>query len=583
MAEDFETEGWQKPDPLQILIEASDIVAKESLRLDRLLRELTKLIRKLVPAQFIAVFLRTKGGAYVVRNSVGFDKEKVAKVKIRSGEGLIGAAVEGAKTVHVNDVALDFRYIEVEPSVKAEIAVPLVARGRVVGVIDLQSNGERAFGPTEKAVLELLASRFSIAIEAARLHRDMIRQNETLRALAETAQSFSRTLKLEDLLAALAASMQGLVLHDYLTVYLRDASTGGLVRHFSTREETHRPAQERIFDASAEGRAAQTREPVLVEDTHAGLAAGDAPRMTRSEVAVPLINSDEVIGVLGLCSHRANRFSQGDVRTLRTLAPQLAASIANARLYESVARNEVRLERDLAAAREIQIQLLPEPRPPSPDLEIAAWNEPASEVSGDLYDFFPFPDGRFGVFVGDVSGKGAAAALYAGLVSGVVRELVTSLQTPAQWLQHTSETLLARSLHPHFVAAIFALWDPERDELIVGNSGQPRPMLLRPGGVESLDVTGVPLGLLPGITYDEVHLRLEPGETVVFVSDGITEATRLGEEFGDERLEELLATAEDLPPHRLIEKLLRAVGGFAGPGKRPTDDRTVVALRRKPR
>jgi sigma-B regulation protein RsbU (phosphoserine phosphatase) len=327
------------------------------------------------------------------------------------------------------------------------------------------------------------------------------------------------------------------------------------------------------------GAAASGAQPVLVRDTSLDARYVAAVPGIRSEVAVPLMLQHKVIGVLDLESQQVGAFSQEHLRTLSLLAPQVAAAIENARLYEQVAASQARLERDLRAARELQKSLQPSGCPSFEGVEIAARNDPASEVSGDLYDFFPFPPQHLGILIGDVSGKGAAAALYAALVAGLLRNQVRADLSPAQLLEAADRALLARRIEARYLTALYAQWHPAERRLLLANAGQPLPLIRRGGHVEYLVAAGVPLGLLDGTTYDQTEFHMDPGDLLLLASDGITEAQgESGEEYGVRRLREFVESRPEASASELLEAIFADVNEFSA-GGRQRDDRTVIVVK----
>ena len=567
-------------DPLEILVEASDIAAGHTLNLDELLQALADLIRKVIDYQFFAVLLSTeKGDALRIRFSVGYGEDLVRSLRIGIGEGITGTAAQQLKPVIVNDVSRDSRYIPAVDNVRSEMAVPLIARGKIVGVIDLQSPEVNAFSDHQQNVLELIGSRFSLAIDAARLYRATLRQNRTLRTLTEIAQEFSQILRLEGLLSKVSSSVRGQIPYDAFSVLLLDSEAEELKHYYGVRFD------ERVqWESIPPGKgivvaAAHSGQPVLVRDTKRDPRYVELVGGIRSELAVPLIAKDEVIGVLNLESKRVGAFSKAHLQLLSLLAPWVATAIENARLYEQVRRNEERMERDLTAARELQKHMLAESCPSCQGLEIAARNEAATEVTGDLYEFFPFDDGVVGILLGDVSGKGAAAALYGALFSGLVRNLVGPERSPAQLLSAANDALLARKIETRYLTALYAVWHRETRTLRLANAGQPRPFLLRRGQQHMLAVTGIPLGLLPGSKYEDLKLTLSPGDTLVLFSDGITDSEDVTrKQYGDERLPRILERHAGAPASELLDSIFEDVEQFTA-GGRKDDDCTVIVVR----
>src|SRR5262249_911763 len=206
------------------------------------------------------------------------------------------------------------------------------------------------------------------------------------------------------------------------------------------------------------GAAAQTRSAVLVPDVTKDPRYVRLNPETRSELAVPLIYKGNVIGVLDLEHTRRGFFTEDHQRTITTLAAQVAIAIENARLYEEIARQERRLERDLSLARELQFRLLPQVLPKLENLEVAAKFSPARAIGGDLYDFVTYSLGRLGIAIGDVSGKGAPAAIYAALVSGILRSHAPVEPGPAEMLTAINHSLAERRIEGQFVSIIYAVW-----------------------------------------------------------------------------------------------------------------------------
>jgi phosphoserine phosphatase RsbU/P len=300
---------------------------------------------------------------------------------------------------------------------------------------------------------------------------------------------------------------------------------------------------------------------------------------TRSELAIPMIHKGKVIGVLDLESSQAGYFTEDHVQTLSILAANLAVSLENARLYEQVARDEARLERDLQAAKRIQGALL---RPvPTEDygLDIAARYLSAREVGGDLYDFLRYGPQQLGIALGDVSGKGTAAALYGAVAIGIMRSLAPQKLQPAAMLRHMNQLVGERRIEARFMTACFATWQRGRSKLRVANAGQSQPLLYKDGRCDKIELTGFPLGIYEDVTYDEWGVTLKSGDILVFHSDGIVETTNAeGQFFGSQRLRKLIEDNHESCAGELADKVFADVDSFAR-GAPLSDDRTLVVLR----
>jgi sigma-B regulation protein RsbU (phosphoserine phosphatase) len=564
-------------DPIEILLEAAEIVTEHSLALEELLPALAELVRKVVDYQLIAVFLRSGTDALRIRFSIGYREDFTRNLRLKIGEGITGLAALKRETIIVNDVTRDDRYLMAIDAVRSEIAVPLLARGKIAGVIDLQSTQVDAFGDYEKKMLELIGSRFSMAIDAARLYRATLRQNRTLRTLAEIAQEFSRILRLEDLLQNVSTSVRRLIPYDAFSILLREKDV--LKHYFGVRFDERTHWESMPLSKGIVGAAATTGRPILARDTTRDTRYIAVIEGIRSEVAVPLMIKDQVIGVMDLESEEVGAFSHDHVRTLMLLAPQIATAIDNARLYEQVARSQEKLQRDLTAARQLQSQMLPTTYPHLKGLELFAHNDPAAEVTGDLYDFVPYAGGQLGILVGDVSGKGAAAALYAAMAIGMLRNLVQPGQSPAALLEAANTVLLERRVGTRYLTAMYAKWYPKERRLLIANAGQPRPILRRRDKIETLPVVGIPLGLLEGSSYEQLDLHLEPGDLLVFASDGITETDNEARvQYGEQHLSKVIAENRAASASELLKIVFDDVGKFAA-GQPQADDRTLIVAK----
>ena len=326
------------------------------------------------------------------------------------------------------------------------------------------------------------------------------------------------------------------------------------------------------------GTAAASGQPVLVADTSTDPRYIESLAGIRSEVAVPLVLKGEVIGVLDLESLAPSRFSKEDLATLVLLAPQVAATIENARLYEEKERNEARLAGDLAAARALQSHLLPDGCLRVEGLDIAARNDPAAVVSGDFYDFY-LHDGMIGILNGDVSGKGAAAALYAALAGGLLRSAARANLSPRATLSSVNEALVDCGVGATFLAATYAKWHPGQRLLVLSGAGLPYPYIYRNSKMSRVELSGIPLGLFRDASYEDVKLAMQPGDLVVSVSDGFTESLgERDEEYGEKRLLKILDAAREEPAETILQLIFDDVGLFSSRTPQ-SDDRTAIVLR----
>jgi phosphoserine phosphatase RsbU/P len=410
-------------------------------------------------------------------------------------------------------------------------------------------------------------------------------QAKTLTLLYEVSRELTSILDREELLRRVAERIRKIVDYDVFSVMLWNEQAQLLESVFAMRCNDSIPARLRLpLHQGLTGTAAGQRRVLRIHDVT------EDPRYirvetgveTRSEIVVPLLMQDRLIGVLDLESIRPHAFTAEHERMLSTLGSYVAIALENARLYEEARESERRLRTDLDTAKEIQRQLLPRGAREVPGLDLASAYVPARELGGDFYDFLPYGVGRLAFALGDVSGKGTAAALYGSLAIGTLREIVVDhAWEPASMLALLNKRLHGARLDSRFIAMSFGVYDAPTRRLTLSNAGGPYPLLVRDGHVLSIRLEGIPLGLLPETQYDESALDLQPGDVVVFASDGIVESANTEEEeFGLQRLCALLAGVSPEDSARAIaEKILEETNSHTGEGLTPHDDRTLVVLR----
>jgi serine phosphatase RsbU (regulator of sigma subunit) len=248
------------------------------------------------------------------------------------------------------------------------------------------------------------------------------------------------------------------------------------------------------------------------------------------------------------------------------------------------ARERERIEQELQVARQIQQALLPEATPQLDGWELTTYYEPAREVGGDFYDFLEFEDGRVGLVVGDATGKGMPAALVMSTTRGMLRAVVQSLESPGAVLARVNEAVVADIPPNMFVTCLYAILDPAEGRLRYANAGHDLPYLRRHygEGAHELRAAGLPLGLMPGMSYEEKEATLKEGDSVLFYSDGLVEAHDPKREMlGFPRLRRLVAEHDaDAEERSLVDFLMDELRSFTGEGWEQEDDITLVTLRR---
>jgi len=294
---------------------------------------------------------------------------------------------------------------------------------------------------------------------------------------------------------------------------------------------------------------------------------------TRSEVAIPLLVDDRLVGVFTASHPELNAFPPQQLNLLQTLSSHIAVAVRNARLYQQVRHEREEMTRDALEARSIQQALLPRSSPYIPGFAINGLCVPVGAVGGDWYDFVPMHDGRWGLVLADVSGKGTAAALLMAATRGVLRSLAEESCTPAEVLRRLNQLLVDDLPPARFVTMVYAVIDPKKRTLTLASAGHLQPLLIQGQEAQFLDTeAGLPLGVGPG-EFSESEIELTPGSRLIFYSDGITEAVNGDEEeYGQHRLKQHL-----LQPGTSVESLLEDVRSFAN-GFGLHDDATVITV-----
>ena len=262
-------------------------------------------------------------------------------------------------------------------------------------------------------------------------------------------------------------------------------------------------------------------------------------------------------------------------------SPAFDALIRNLtwRFRAAEAQERERIEHELQVARRIQQELLPEATPELDGWQIAAYYGPAREVGGDFYDFLEFPDGRLGLVVGDATGHGMPAALVMATTRGMLRAVVQTLESPGEVLARVNEALVADVPPSTFVTCFYGILDPKSGHLVYANAGHDLPYLWHGGAAEELRARGMPLGLMPGMGYEEKEITLKRGEGVLFYSDGLVEAHDPHYEmFGFPRLRALLADHGE--ERSLVNSLMEELSSFTGQSWEQEDDITLMTLQR---
>jgi phosphoserine phosphatase RsbU/P len=557
------------------------------LNLDELLQKIPQLIARITKFQAFAVYLLDpRGEELSIAYAVGYPDDVVWTLRVKVGQGLVGTAVLEGQPLLVNDVHADPRYVEAVPGSEAELVVPLRRKGRVIGALNLLSDTKGQFTEIDEMLLRQFGAHVAVAIENARLFEHERTYTSTLETLSEIGREFGAILNLDELLTRIANLTRRVIDYRTFGILLVNDRSGELDMKVAVRYGDKVTVPRVKLGEGIVGHAALHKVAVNVPDVSADPRYIKVVDDARSELVIPLMLQDRCVGVFDLESPELDAFTKNHVDILTLLASQAAVAIENARLYEKIRSNEVRLEKEIRFAQRVQAGLLPVELPKRmKGVDVAARLTPARGLGGDFYDFLAPEPNSLVVAVGDVSGKGVAAALYSAFAGELVRSRTFRRRyaperfTPSGVLLSSNTILYERQLEEYYCTLCYALFDLKRRTVTIANSGLPYPVRCSGDSLGQVEIPGVPLGLFPGSTYDEVSFDLLPGDIFVFCSDGVYDANDgSGLEFGYDRLLQVVADAKQKPAREIVDAIFAAVHEFRG-DTAANDDMTAVAVR----
>ncbi len=509
-------------------------------------------------------------------------------------EGLVGWVAAMGKPMLVNDVSKEPRFApypdKAIDETKSEVVVPLVAGNEVIGVLDVESDQLNAFDDEDLFILKTLAAQVAVALEDARLYNSQREEAYFLNVLLQVAQNLSATTDLNEALETIVRITPLLVGVARCAILLYrprekkfvPAKAYGLSDEL---EDAFAKLEFRTDDEFAFTKIFQAHEPLMIEDaTTSDLLP---PRIVqafgiRSLLMVPLLTRGEIVGLMLVDQGaRATRFTQHEIEVVMGIANQAAVTIEGAQLSQD-AETKKRLDYELQLAREIQKNFLPDACPIVPGYELCSLWMTAREVSGDFYDFVQLSNDRLAITIADVSDKGMAAAMFMALSRTILRTMTIGKPTPREAIERANDVIIADARSDMFVTVFHANLDPHTHRITYVNAGHNPPFLYRAATQEltTLKGHGIALGVMSNITLAEYECYLEPSDILLMYTDGVTDAINTNEEeFGADRLADLVAANGHLNVEELIDEIKRAVTEFAGEGVH-FDDLTMVAVKR---
>jgi sigma-B regulation protein RsbU (phosphoserine phosphatase) len=557
------------------------------LDLEELLAKIPQLIARLTRFNAFSVYLLDDARQELrIAYAVGYPDGVTATQRLRLGQGVVGAAAEEGRPILVNDIRQEPRYQGPLRNMLSQLAVPMRRKGKVIGALNLLSERTGAFTSQDEALLRQFATHVAVAIENARLFKSERQYVDTLETLAEIGREMSSILDLDVLLTRIAGLTKRLIDYRTFGILLINEATQELDMKFAVRYGDDATSKRVKLGQGLVGWAALHKEPVLVADVSKDPRYLNLVPDARSELVIPMLIKDRCIGVFDLESPELDAFTKEHKELLTLLASQAAVAIENARLYEEVRRNEERIERELRFAQRVQVALLPTEVPSGlHNADVAGRFEPAHELGGDLHDFLSPEAGTLVVAVGDVSGKGAPAALYGAYTAELVRSRTLRRRyTPDRFrvsgvLEAMNTILHERHLAEYFCTLCYAFFDFKNRVLTMSNSGLPYPIRCTDDECGQIELPGVPLGSFAGVTYDEVTSPLQRGDVFVFCTDGIFETLNADNmEFGARRVCEVVRAHRHHTARAIVDAIFEATARFRGHAPQ-NDDMTAVAVK----
>jgi serine phosphatase RsbU (regulator of sigma subunit) len=551
-------------------------------------------IAELLRADRIAVYLSEDGRLQPAH------ERGVAGPHPRVAERLLELALgpfRAQGVLHVTDAAADLRLGSVrdpvgEAGIEAVVAAPLVVREELIGLVAVYLPLGHAPAERETTLLSALADQLAVAVQNARLHERVKRlaaererahaaeaaRARELSALHEISSSFAMSLSLDATLDAVVRAAVDLLGVDAAVIRVPDTRGVHLVSRKAHIPDPRlagalRPLLERPQPIEGlPGRRLLRMGKALELDAHSAARLGASyellvPFLEHGATAavIPIALPSELLATMTVVSlDPERRLGPHEIETAVMVAGQAALAIDNARLYQQQQRS-----------------LLPQELPTVPGLELGAvYESPARvDVGGDVYDFLPLPDGRLAAILGDVTGHGIEATSDMALAKFVFRSLAREHPEPGDFLAHANEVACEEVGGGKFITMLYLAFDPSRDDVAVARAGHPPARLVAAdGSVTGLAPQGLALGIEPDQRYEEVHEAFPSGAVVCLYTDGIVEARSGDEQYGEERLDDVLAAGRELPAEALARRVVEDCRTFAG--GELADDCAVVVIRR---
>ncbi len=573
---------------LQALSDAVSAIASASLDEDALCKLVYERAAQLVDANNfqLGVF---EDSHYIIRLRYGRGvQQPTAQFDLSETGGIVGWMRDTGQALLVRDFLQEMEHLPAKPRYvsqnppRSAVFVPMTTGETVLGAIAIQSEHPNAYTDSHLRMLSIIANQSAAAIQNARALAQERTRARQMELVSEVARSTASLFSVQTLLPRLIESIQhafgyyftGIFLVDELNQIVCEAAS-----HTQVIGKHRQMGVGLIGTCIAEGRA------IIVDDTAQDKRFLFEPSMpdAHSEAVLPLKIGDRVIGALDLESDALCAFKDDDASYLETLGQQVAIAIEDARLYEQSMERQ-QLEQELTFAREIQTSFLPKTVPHVDGWSVAGGWESARQVGGDFYDYIPLASGEWGIVIADVADKGVPAALFMVMSRTLMRATAFSGRAPADALARVNQLIQSDSASDLFVTMLYAVWNPQTGKIALANGGHNPPVLCRANGeISVLRSKGIALGVLDRVVPEPLFLTLDPGDALLFYTDGLTDALNAaGDEFGMQRLQDAFIAQSHLDAQGVVAELQRKIAEFTG-DEPAFDDQTLVVLKRNPK
>ena len=409
--------------------------------------------------------------------------------------------------------------------------------------------------------------------------------------LFKLAGEIGRETDLNGLLLMILNKSRPWIQAEACSIFLPDEETGELIINSARGDRAPQLGTLRVPKGKGiVGSAMEEKKTIRVDDVSKdprfySKADEKTGWTTKALLAAPLLEGGECVGVIEFLNPIGRvAFTQTDETMVEYFAGLVAAALVRMRAHKA-ALERAAVQRDLDLARELQGGLLPKvfpTREEAPGIELFARLEPAKEVSGDLYDFFPVEDGKMCFVVGDVSGKGIAAGIFMAVTRTLIRATAVPGRSPLEIMNRVNTQLAKENQASLFVTMILGIVDTATGRMVYGQGGHNPPILVPVQGKPTYEPAGgMPLGVFEDAKFGERELQLKPGETLLVYTDGVTEAMNQAKDlFGEDRLENAVTGVASLSPEKIAERVIEQVEGFVLEAER-SDDITLLAIQRR--